>query len=69
MRNLRPSGVNAHERGGALPVVGTAPALVEGTAGFEPAGEAEKATAAKSEALVPWARDNAGRGRKVETPP
>jgi hypothetical protein len=52
-REVEPSSVNAHKRGGVLPVVGAAPALAEGTAGVEPAGEAEKATAAKSEALVP----------------
>jgi len=38
----------------ALPVVGAAPGLAEGTAGIEPAGEAERAAAAKSEALAPW---------------
>ena len=69
VREVEPSGVDAHKRGGALPVVGVAPALAEGTAGVEPAGEAETATAAKSEALVPWARYKAGRGRKVEEPP
>jgi len=60
-RKVEPSGVDAHERGGALPVVGAAPALAEGTAGVEPAGEAEKATAAKPEALVPWAQGMAER--------
>ena len=54
--------VNAHGRGGTLPVVGAAPALAEETAGAEPAGEAEKAAAVKSEALVPWAQDKAERG-------
>jgi hypothetical protein len=39
---------------GALQVVGAAPALAEDTAGIEPAGEAERATTAKSEALAPW---------------
>jgi hypothetical protein len=62
VRNLEPSSVNAHEQGGALPVVGAAPALAEDTAGIEPTGKAEKATAAKSEALVPWAQDKAKRG-------
>ena len=33
--------------------MGSAPALAESTAGVEPAGEAERATAAKSDALVP----------------
>ena len=43
-----------------MPVVGAAPALAEGTAGVEPASEAEIATAAKLEALVPWAQGEAG---------
>jgi hypothetical protein len=42
--------------------VGAAPALAEGTAGIEPTGKAEKATTAKSEALVPWAQAKAKRG-------
>ena len=37
-RELEPSSVDAHERGGALPVVGAAPALAERTAGVGPAG-------------------------------
>ena len=60
------SSVDAHERGGALPVVGAAPALAEGTADVEPAGEAEIATAARPEALVPWAQGDAK--LEVETP-
>ena len=36
-----------------------APGLAEGTAGVEHASEAEKAAAAKSEALVPWAKGEA----------
>ena len=40
---VEPSGVDIHERGGALPVVGAAPALAERTAGVEPAGETERA--------------------------
>lgn len=40
-----------------MPVVGAALALVEGTASVEPVGEAEKAVAARPEALVPWAQD------------
>jgi hypothetical protein len=59
--------VNAHERGGALPVVGVVLALAEGTAGVEPAGEAEKTAAARSEVLIPWAEDKAVRG--LERPP
>ena len=65
---VEPSNVNAHKRGGVLPVVGAVPTLAEGTPGVEPAGEAEKAATAKSEALVPWAQDNAGRRREVKTP-
>ena len=53
MYKVEASGGDAYERGGALPVVGAAPALAEGTAGVEPAGDAEIATAAKLEALVP----------------
>lgn len=34
-------------------VAGTAPALVEGTASIEPAGNAEEAMTAKHDALVP----------------
>ena len=76
-RKVEPSGVDAHERGGALPVVGAAPVLAEGTAGVEPAGKAEKATAAKPEALVPWAQGMAerevemlpGEGKHVHEPP
>jgi hypothetical protein len=36
--------------------VGPAPALAEGTSGVKPAGEAERTTAAKFEALVSWAQ-------------
>jgi len=61
----------------ALLVVGAAPALAKGTAGVEPAGEAEKATAAKLEALVPCAQGVAerevemlpGEGKHVHEPP
>jgi hypothetical protein len=42
-----------HDREGVLLVVGTAPALTEGTASIKPAGKAEKAITAKSNALVP----------------
>jgi len=41
-----------HEQKGALPVAGTAPALVEGAAGVDPAGEAERATTARPKALA-----------------
>jgi hypothetical protein len=61
------SSVDAHERGGALPVAGTAPALAKGTAGVKPAGEAERAITAKSEALAPRTQGMAR--REVERPP
>ena len=64
-----PPCVDAHKRGGVLPAVCTTPALAEGTVGVGPADEAETACAAKPEALVPWAQDKAGRGRKVNEPP
>ena len=41
----------------ALPVVGDAPDLAEGTAGVELAGEAERAVAAKSEAFCALGAD------------
>jgi hypothetical protein len=72
-----PSGVDAHKRGGALLVVGAAPALAKGTASVEPAGKG-KTTAAKPEALVPWTQGVAecevemllGEGKHVhESPP
>ena len=52
---------NWHERTrGAPAVVSTALAMAEGTAGVESASGAEKATAAKSEALEPGAYGEAG---------
>ena len=42
LREVQPSGVDVHEKGGALPVVDTAPALTEGTAGVELASEAKR---------------------------
>ena len=45
------SGVGAHEQEG-----GRWTALAEGTASVEPAGEAERAMAAKSDALVTWVK-------------
>ena len=78
-REVEPSGIDTHERGGDLPVMGAAPALAEGTAGIEPASGAERATAARSDALGLRAHGEAGRrhetplrgevGREVETPP
>ena len=47
--------------------MGAAPALAEDTAGVEPTSKAEKAVAAKSEALVPRVQGKAG--CEVETPP
>jgi hypothetical protein len=40
-REVEPSGIEAHERGGVLPVAGAAPAMAKGTAGIKPIGEAE----------------------------
>jgi hypothetical protein len=52
-------GINVHERGGAQPV-GAGPALVKGTTDVtvERAGEADRASAAKPEALVPRTKDD-----------
>src|SRR5712691_6887078 len=73
---VEPSRVDAHEQGGVLPVTGAAPVLAEETAGVEPAGEAERAAAAKSEALAPWMQGETRRevktlreGRCVHEPP
>ena len=55
-KEVEPSGVDEYERRGALSIVCAAPALAEGTAGVEPAGEAERAMAAKPEALASWVR-------------
>jgi hypothetical protein len=61
------SSVDVHEQGGTLPVAGTAPALAKRTAGIKPAGKAERAITAKSEALAPWTQ---GMARcEVERPP
>jgi len=60
-REVAPSGVGTHQRGGALRILSAALAMAEGTACVESAGEAEKAIAAKSEALEPGAYDKAGR--------
>ena len=57
--DVESSNVNAHEPWGVLLVVGTAPALAEDTPGVEPAGKAERATAARSEALAPWTQGKA----------
>ena len=76
-RKVEPSGVDTHERGGALLIVGDAQALAKGTAGVEPTGKAEKATTTKPEVLVPWAQSVAkceveilpGEGKHVHEPP
>jgi hypothetical protein len=47
-------------------VVDTTPVLAESTASIELAGEAEKAIAAKPEALEPGAYNEAGGRREVE---
>ena len=55
-------GVDTHERGeeNAAGCGGAAPSMAEGTAGAEPAGGAEKATAARLEALEPVAYGEVG---------
>jgi len=65
-REVRPLGVSTHQRGEALRVLSAALAMAEGTACVESAGEAEKAIAAKSEALEPRAY---GKARRRERPP
>ena len=66
VRELEPSSVDAHEQGGALLVVDTTPAVAKETASVEPAGEAERATAARPEALASWTQGEAG--HEAETP-
>jgi hypothetical protein len=56
-------------RARALSVVDTTPVQAESTASIELASEAEKAIAAKPEALELGMYNEAGRGREVETPP
>ena len=60
VREVKPSGVGTHERGGALLVVSAAFVITGSTACVESAGEAEKAIAAKSEALEPAMYGEAG---------
>jgi len=64
-REVELSGVDTQERRRVLLVVDTTPAVTESTASIEPAGKAERATAAKSEALVPWVQDGVRRGREM----
>ena len=66
---VKPSSAKVHERGRALPAMGTASALAEDTAGIELTGKAEKATATKSEALISAAQNKVVRGCEVEMPP
>ena len=49
--------------------MGTAPALAKDTAGAEPAGKAEEATAARPEVSMSWAQDKVMHGHEVEMPP
>jgi hypothetical protein len=57
------------ERARERSVVDTTPVLAESTASIELAGEAEKAIAAKTEALEPGAYNEAGGRREVEMLP
>jgi len=68
VKEVKPLRVDAHKRGGVLPVVGAAPALAEDTVGVGPADKAEIACAAKPEALVSWAQE-AGCGCEVDAQP
>src|SRR5712691_25527 len=61
---VKSAGINAHELGGALPVAGAIPGLAKGIASIELASRAEKAAAAKTEALEPGAYGKAGVCRK-----
>ena len=64
---IDPLGIDAYKQGGALPIMGIAPALAEGTASVGPAGKAETASTAEPEALAPWTQGKTQ--REVETPP
>jgi len=66
VREVGPSGIGTHQQGEVLQILSTALAMAEGTACVESAGEAEKAIAAKSEALEPRAY---GKARRRERPP
>jgi len=50
---INPLGVDMHEQGGALLVVGIAPALDKGTASIRPAGKAKTASTTEPEVLAP----------------
>ena len=69
LQKVEPLCVNAHEQGGASPVVGATPALAEGITSVKPASKAEKAIAARPEVLVRWAKDKAMHRHEVDVPP
>jgi hypothetical protein len=55
-------------KGVVLPVIGAAPALAKDTTGIELAGKAEKATTAKSKALISIAQNKAVCEYEVKMP-
>jgi hypothetical protein len=59
-RKVETSSVDMRERKEALPVMDAAPFMAKGAASVKPAGGAEKATAARPEALEPEAHDEVG---------
>lgn len=63
-REVEPSGVDTHERGGVPPVMGAAVSMAKGTAGVEPARRAEKAATARPEALGPRVYEGRAQGTK-----
>ena len=67
VRELEPSSIDMHEQGGALLVVDAAPAVAKETTSIKPAGEAERASAARPKALASWTQGEAG--CEAETPP
>jgi len=69
LQKVEPLCVNAHKQGGVPLLMGTEPALAEGTAGIRPTGKAETATTAEPKALAPWVQDKARHRHKVDVPP
>ena len=69
LQKVKPLCVNAHEPGGASPVVGATPALAKGITSIEPTSKAEKAIITRPKALVPWAQDKARHRHEVDMPP
>ncbi len=65
---VKSAGINAHELGGALPVAGAIPGLAKGTTSIELASRAEKAAAAKTEALEPGAYGKGGCVQETQPP-